>query len=137
MLSGVALAATADRSVATGSAQEALTFGGGLPGAPSTLREFPANSEIATFAEVYDNAPTPSHRLDVAATVKADDGRVVFTHSQEYSSDDLHGAPGGFGFSTRIPMPGWAPGLYVLTIDAKSRIGNQQAVSKVIQFQVK
>jgi len=137
VLSGVALAATADRSVATGSAQEALTFGGSLPGPPSTLREFPANSEIATFVEVYDNAPAPSHRLDVTATVKADDGRVVFTHSQEYSSDDLHGAPGGFGFSTRIPMAGWAPGLYVLTIDAKSRIGKQQPVSKVIQFQVK
>jgi VWFA-related protein len=137
VLSGVALAATADRSVATGSAQEVLTFGGGLPGPPSTLREFPANSELAAFAEVYDNAPTPSHRLDVTATVKADDGRVVFTHSQEYSSEDLHGAPGGFGFSTRIPMPGWAPGLYVLTIEAKSRIGNQQPVSKVIQFQVK
>ena len=136
-LSGVALAATADRSVATGSAQDVLTFGGGLPGAPSTLREFPSNSEIAAFAEVYDNAPTPSHRLDVTGTVKADDGRVVFTHSQEFSSDDLHGAPGGFGFSTRIPMTGWAPGLYVLTIEAKSRIGNPQPVSKVIQFQVK
>ncbi len=136
-LSGVALAATADRSVATGSAQDVLTFGGGLPGAPSTLREFPPNSEIAAFAEVYDNAPTPSHRLDVTATVKADDGRVAFTHSQEYSSEDLHGAPGGFGFSARIPMAGWAPGLYVMTIEAKSRIGNPQPVSKVIQFEVK
>ena len=82
-LSGVAIAATSDRSVATGTAQEVLTFGGGLPGPPSTLREFSANSELATFVEVYDNKPTPPHRLDVTATVKADDGRVVFTHNQE------------------------------------------------------
>jgi VWFA-related protein len=136
-LSGIAIAANADASVATGSAQEVLTFGGGLPGAPSTLREFPANSEIAAFLEIYDNKPTPPHRLDVTATVKADDGRVVFTHNQEYSSDDLHGAPGGFGFSARIPMNGWAPGLYVLSIEAKSRLGNQEPVSKLIQFQVK
>lgn len=136
-LSGVALAANADASVATGSAQEVLNFGGGLPGAPSTLREFPTNSEIAAFVEVYDNKPAPPHHLDVTATVKADDGRVVFTHNQEYSSDELHGAPGGFGFSARIPMTGWTSGLYVLTINATSRLSNQEPVSKVIQFEVK
>jgi len=136
-LSGVALAANADPSVATGSAPEVLNFGGGLPGAPSTLRQFPANSEIAAFVEVYDNKPAPSHRLDVAATVKADDGRVVFAHNQEYSSDDLHGQPGGFGFSARIPMTGWTPGVYVLTIGATSRLSNQEPVSKVIQFEVR
>jgi VWFA-related protein len=136
-LSGIAIAANADASVATGSAQEVLTFGGGLPGPPSTLREFPANSEIAAFAEVYDNKPAPPHRLDVTASVKADDGREMFTHNQEYASDDLHGAPGGFGFSARIPMNGWAPGLYVLSIEAKSRLGNQEPISKLIQFQVK
>ena len=136
-LSGVALAANADPSVATGSAPEVLNFGGGLPGAPSTLRQFPANSEIAAFVEVYDNKPAPSHRLDVAATVKADDGRVVFAHNQEYSSDDLHGQPGGFGFSARIPMTGWTPGVYVLTISATSRLSNQEPVSKVIQFEVR
>jgi VWFA-related protein len=136
-LSGIALAANADASVATGSAQEVFTFGGGLPGAPSTLREYPASSELAVFVEVYDNKPTPAHRLDVSATVKADDGQVVFTHKQEYSTEELHGAPGGFGFSTRIPLTGWAPGLYVLSIDATSRLNNQEPVSKMIQFQVK
>jgi VWFA-related protein len=136
-LSGVALTASADRSVATGSAPAVMTFEGGLPGPPSTLREFPANSELAVFVEVYDNKPTPTHRLDVTATVKADDGRVVFSHNQEYSTDELHSTPGGFGYSARMPMTGWTPGLYVLTIDAKSRIGNQPPVSKVIQFQVK
>jgi VWFA-related protein len=136
-LSGVAIASSGDRSVATGSAPEVLTFGGGLPGAPSTLREFPINSELATFVEVYDNKPVPAHRLDATATVKADDGRIVFTHSQEFSSEDLHGAPGGFGFSARIPMTGWAAGLYVLTIDVKSRVGDEPPVSRVIQFQVR
>jgi hypothetical protein len=136
-LSGVALATNADPSVATGSAPEVLNFGGGLPGAPSTLREFPANSEIAAFVEVYDNKPAPPHRLDVTATVKADDGRVVFTHNQEYSSDELHGQPGGFGFSARVPLTGWTPGVYVLTISATSRLSNQAPVSKVIQFEVK
>ena len=87
--------------------------------------------------EVYDNQPNPPHNLDVTATVKADDGRVVFTHSQAYSSEELHGKPGGFGFAARIQMPGWTPGLYVLTLEAKSRLGKAEPLSKMIQFEVK
>ncbi|MCM3881313.1 MAG: VWA domain-containing protein [Vicinamibacterales bacterium] len=135
-ISGVALTSSADRSVPTGSSADVMTFEGGLPAPPSTLRDFPSNTELAAFVEVYDNKPTPAHRIDVTATVKADDGRVVFTNSQDYSTEELHGAAGGFGYSVRMPMTGWTPGLYVLTIDAKSRIGNQAPISKVIQFQV-
>jgi VWFA-related protein len=133
-MSGLALASTADRSVASG---PDLTLGGGLPGAPSALREFPVGSEIAAYVEVYDNQPTPTHRLDISTTVRADDGRVVFTNSTERSSEELKGAPGSFGYSVRIPMTGWAPGLHVLTIEAKSRLSNVSAVSRVVQFQVK
>jgi VWFA-related protein len=133
-LSGIAIAATADHAVAA--SIETDPFNGGLPGQPTTLRDFPANSEIAGFVEVYDNQPTPLHRLDITTSVRADDGRVVFTHSDERSTEELHGAPGAFAYSVRIPMTGWAPGLYVLTIDARSRVGNAQPISRVIQFKV-
>jgi VWFA-related protein len=134
-LSGIALAATADTAPSSNAGGD--PFGGGLPGPPTTLREFPANTEFAAFVEVYDNQPAPTHRLDISTAVKADDGRVVFTNSAERSSDELHGTPGGFGYSVRIPMTGWTPGLYVLSIEAKSRVGNAQPVSRVIQFSVK
>jgi hypothetical protein len=136
-MSGIALAATADRAVYSPPKPGFDPFSGMLPGAPSVLREFPSNSEIAAFVEVYDNQPTPTHRLDISATVRADDGRVVFTNSGERSTEELHGTPGAFGYAVRIPMTGWAPGLYVLTIDAKSRLGNATPVSRVIQFQIK
>ena len=45
--------------------------------------------------------------------------------------------PGGFGYSVRIPLTGWTPGLYVLSIDGRSRVGNSRPVSRVIQFRVK
>ena len=89
------------------------------------------------FAEVYDNQPNPPHGLDITATVKADDGRVVFTNNAARSTDELHGTPGGFGYSVRIPLTGWTPGLYVLSIDGRSRVGNSRPVSRVIQFRVK
>jgi VWFA-related protein len=133
-LSAVAIAATADRY-----ASNSVTdpFNGGLPGMPTTLRDFPPNGEFAVWVQVYDNQPAPPHRLDITTTVKADDGRVVFTNSAERSTDELHGTPGAFDYSTRIPMTGWMPGFYVLSIDAKSRVRDAQLVSRVIPFRVR
>ena len=84
----------------------------------------------------YPNIARSGDLADGTTTVKADDGRVVFTHSDERNSDELHGTPGAYGYSARVPMVGWSPGLYVLSIDAKSRVGNAQPVSRVIQFKV-
>jgi len=76
---------------------------------------------------------------DVARSYRAelDDGRVVFNHSVERSTDELHGTPGGFGFTERIPVQNWTPGLYVLQIDAKSRLTDIAPASRVIQFEVR
>src|SRR5688572_16977672 len=136
-ISNIVLAATADRSVYSPPKPGFDPFNGLLPGPPSALREFPVGSEIAAAVEVYVNRPNPAHRIDLGATVKADDGRVVFNNAEERSTDDLRGAPGGFGYSVRIPIQGWAPGLYVLEVEAKSRLNDAAAVTRVIQFEVK
>jgi VWFA-related protein len=136
-LSGVALAATADRSVYSPPKPGFDPFNGLLPGAPSALRQFPANTEIAAAVEVYDNKPSPIHGIDVAARVRADDGRVVFNRHEERSSEELNGTPGGFGLTFRIPLRGWAPGLYVLEIEAQTRLNAAAPVTRVIQFEVK
>jgi len=136
-MSNVVLAATADRAVYSPPKPGFDPFNGLLPGAPSAMREFPNESEVAAVVEVYVNKPTPAHRLDITTTVKADDGRVVFTHSEERSTEELHGTPGGFGYPVRIPIKGWTPGLYVLTIEAASRLSGIEPASRVIQFEVK
>lgn len=136
-ISHIAIAATADRAIYSPPKPGFDPFNGLLPGPPSTLREFPNNSEIAAAVEVYVNKPTPTHRIDITATVKADDGRVVFTHTEERSSEELHGTPGGFGYTARIPIKDWTPGLHVLTIEAKSRLKDIEPASRVIQFEVK
>ena len=116
-LSSVALAATADRSVYSPPKPGFDPFNGLLPGPPSALREFPVNSEIAAAVEVYDNKPTPAHGIDVTARVKADDGRVVFNKHEERSSEELHGTPGGFGYT--VPHP--AAGMDARALRARSR----------------
>ena len=136
-ISNIALASTADRSVYSPPKPGFDPFNGLLPGAPSTLREFPVQSEIAAGFEVYINKPTPAHRFDVTTVVKDDNGRAVFEHSADRSTEELHGTPGGFGFATRIPIQNWTPGLYVLEITAKSRLSDITPASRVIQFEVR
>jgi VWFA-related protein len=136
-LSSIALAATADRAVYSPPKPGFDPFNGLLPGPPSALREFPADSEITAAVEVYDNKPTPTHGLDVTARVRADDGRIVFNKHEERSSEELHGTPGGFGYTFRIPLQGWTRGLYVLEVEAKTRLSNAEPATRVIQFEVK
>jgi hypothetical protein len=132
-LSSVALASSGDSSVTVGND----LFNGGLPQFPTTLREFAAGDELSIYVEVYDTQPVPLHHLDVMATVRANDGRVVFNDTQARSSEDLHGTAGGFGYTAEIPLKGWAPGFYVLTIQAESRLGNAKPISRDIPFRVR
>ncbi len=136
-MSNIALAATADRAVYSPPQPGYDPFNGLLPGAPSALREFPNGSEIAAAVEVYDNKPAPAHRIDIISTVRADDGTVAFSNTDERSTEELKGTAGAFGHGIRIPIKGWAPGLYVLTVEARARITDVDPVSRSIQFEVK
>jgi VWFA-related protein len=109
---------------------------GVLPGAPAALRSFPQNDEIALFAEVYDNAGGAAHKVDITTTVKTDEGRVLFKDEETKDSADLAGKKGGFGYSTKVPLKELEPGQYVLTVSAKSRLGNSTAVERQVLITV-
>lgn len=108
---------------------------GALPGPPVAARRFAGHDEIVTFAEVYDNRVSTPHKVDIRTTVTSDDGRVVFKNDEERDSSELGGKPGGYGTTTRIPLTGFAPGLYVLKVEGTSRLGGA-AVSRELQFTV-
>jgi hypothetical protein len=106
-----------------------------LPGPLTTYREFPTLDELALFAEIYDNTRQP-HKVEINATVKAEGGQTVFQTKEERDSSELAGSAGGYGFETRVPLKGFAPGLYVLRVDATAQIGDRANVSKEIVFRV-
>ena len=88
------------------------------------------------LAEVYDNRAAQPHSVDITATLKAE-GRVqVFSNSETRSSKELGGASGGYGYTNRIPLKGLAPGLYVLTIEARSTLGGTAKVSRDVQIRI-
>ena len=106
-----------------------------LPGPLTTYREFMPADELAVFAEIYDNTKQ-AHKVEITATVKAEGGQTVFQTRADHDSSELAGSAGGYGFEARAPLKGFAPGLYVLRVEAISQIGDRPSVSKEIVFRV-
>jgi len=101
-----------------------------LPGPLSSYREFPQNDELALFAEAYDNSGGQPHKVDISAQLRAEGGQSVFQTREERDSSELKGSAGGYGFAARIPLKDVAPGLYVLRVEAVSRLADQPRVAR-------
>jgi hypothetical protein len=69
--------------------------------------------------------------------VLTDDGRVVFATSEERSSTELQGRPGGYGHAAQIPLKGFAPGLYVLQVEASRRGDKEPPTMQRVPFRVR
>ena len=107
-----------------------------LPAPPVALRTFPQDDEVAVFAEIYDNSASTPHKVDITATVTTDEGKVLFKTDEERDSSDLGGKSGGYGYTTRIPMKDLAPGPYVLTVSARSRVSPNPTVQRQVRIHV-
>jgi VWFA-related protein len=107
-----------------------------LPGPPVGMRQFPQNDVVVVYAEVYDNEGSSPHKVDITTSVTSDEGKVMFKTDEQRESSEIQGKRGGYGFTARVPMKDLAPGLYVLTVEGKSRLGNMPTASRQIQFTV-
>jgi VWFA-related protein len=134
-MSGIAVASSDAQAVMTAKADEELRSV--LPLPVTASREFRAADTLSTFVEVYDNEPQPPHKVDVTTSVLTDEGRVVFNTAEERNSTELQGKSGGYGVTTQIPLTAFAPGLYVLKVEAQSRAGKPVTVTRQIPFRVR
>jgi len=107
-----------------------------LPGPPVATREFAAGDTLMFFTEFYENGANNPHKLDLKAELRAGDGRVVLTASEERESSEVKGG-GGYGFAGRLPLSDLAPGLYVLHVEGKSRVGSENVANRDIQIRIK
>ena len=106
-----------------------------LPGPLTSYREFTQADEVVLFAEVYDNVKQ-AHKTEIVATVKAEGGQQVFQTREERDSADLSGSAGGYGFEARVPLKQLAPGLYVLRVEATTRVGDRATIAREVVFRV-
>jgi VWFA-related protein len=107
-----------------------------LPAPPVALRTFPQDDEVALFAEIYDNSASTPHKVDITSTVTTDEGKVLFKTEEERDSSDLGGKTGGYGYTAKIPMKDLAPGPYVLTVSARSRVRPNPTVQRQVRINV-
>jgi hypothetical protein len=131
-ISGLVLTSPLASQLPTAHADEQLR--GVLPGPAVAQRSFPQNEEVSLFAEVYDNQGGTPHKVDITTTVTTDEGKQMFKVDEARDSTDLGGKTGGYGYTTRIPLKDLEPGPYVLTVSAKTRLGNATAVERQLRL---
>jgi hypothetical protein len=108
-----------------------------LPGPATTDRSFSQEDEISLFADVYDNETKRPHKVDITTSVLSTDGTALFKTEDERDSAELAGRPGGYGHAATVPLQNMPPGLYVLRIEARSRLKSDEPVVKEIPFRVR
>ena len=129
-LSGLVLTSLSGASMVTAKPDDQTK--GVLPAPPIALRSFPVNDEVAVFAEVYDDGTGPSHKVDIITMIRSDEGTIFFKNEEERDSKELEGKRGGYGYTARIPIAGLKPGPYVLSVEARSRLGvNTEAIRQI------
>jgi VWFA-related protein len=134
-LSGITLTSDSASRVPTANPDAALKDV--LPAPATAIRMFPQSDTLSIYAEVYDNQNNTPHRVAITSTVLADDGRVMFTASDERSSADLQGKKGGYGYQQQIPLTQFSPGRYVLRIQARSLASNNVTAAREVEFRVR
>ena len=107
-----------------------------MPGPPAAARTFPQNDEIAFFVEVYDNDADKPHKVDITTTVRSDGGQVMIKTEETRDSSELLGRRGGYGYAARLALEDLPPGPYVLTVSARSRLGDTPSAERQGPFTV-
>ena len=134
-LSGITLTSLSASRMPTANPDEQLKDV--LPAAPTAIRTFPRDDKLAVFAEVYDNQSSTPHRVAITSSLIADDGRVVFSAADERGSDELQGKKGGYGYTREIALNQFAPGRYVLRIEARTLLASGATSARDVELRVR
>jgi hypothetical protein len=133
-ISGLTIASMGSGAMMTTKADEQLKEV--LPAPPVAQRTFTQNDELALFAEIYDNSGTNPHKVDITTSILTDEGRVLFKNEEVRDSSELQGAKGGYGHTSRVPLSEIPPGMYVLNVEARSRLGDSPTATRQVRIVV-
>jgi VWFA-related protein len=98
-----------------------------LPAPPIATRIFDPQQTIAFLTELYDNSNRSSHAVDLIASVRAaSDGRIVF-NTRDERTIQAGNTTRTEAYKGEISLKDFAPGTYVLRVEATSRTDNQFA----------
>lgn len=95
-----------------------------LPAPPTASRDFRNDEPIALFAEVYQAGGAPAGEVTLRTQVRNEAGEVVFERQDVREAEELHQSKNGY--SLQVPLRTFAPGDYVLRLEAESRAGGPE-----------
>jgi hypothetical protein len=75
--------------------------------------------------------------VQIQTTVTSDAGRVVFQRTDERKTAEFKGKSGSFDHATRFPLQEFAPGRYVLKVEARALISGGAPVAREVEFRVR
>jgi len=106
-----------------------------LPGPPSVARVFRTGEVLGLTAEICDRQ-SAAHTVDISTTVRSLDGREVYRAEEQRSSAEFASNTGVFRYSGLVPLKGLAPGLYALTVEARSRLDREVSARRDAPFEI-
>jgi hypothetical protein len=106
-----------------------------LPGPPSATRQFAKNDTLAVFVNVFAAGGDQSRSVDVITLVHGADGREAFRHAVTRPGADVAAGKGGYGHTVSVPLAGFTPGDYLLTLTARSASG--RSASRTVSYRVR
>jgi hypothetical protein len=90
-----------------------------LPLPATTIRAFLRDESVTAFARVYERAEAADVPVRVDARLLDGEGAVVVADARDFTPGAC-GGNGGCEWRWRLPIEGFAPGMYLLTVEASS-----------------
>jgi VWFA-related protein len=134
-MSGIALMSAAADRIPT--APPDKDFTDVLPMAATAIRNFDRSDTLFYFAEIYPRRSGTPHAVQVQTTVTSEDGKVLFRRSDERKTAEMKTQDIGFGHSAKFPLTEFAPGRYVLRIEAKTLTAEGATAARELEFRVR
>ncbi len=104
---------------------------------PTARREFSRDDTLGFVAEVYDNRASTLHTVTISSTVTSDTGTVLAKGSDVRRSEEIGKSGGGYDYAQKMPLKTFAPGRYVLRIEARGSLADMPVVVREVEFRVR
>jgi VWFA-related protein len=108
----------------------------GLPGPPTTAREFSRDDTLTLFAEAYENRRKP-HVITFTVELRDDAGRKVGSYVIEGKSAEKPKEATVYKFAPNLPLQDIPPGRYALHIEGRSSLDKDKPITREIPFTVR
>jgi len=128
---------TAKSAPGTPTPNNQSTLGRVLATPTTVARTFAATDTLSAAVSIYDNDARAPHHVDYRAALTSDVGAQVFTRAEAKEASAMVAAKGGYSWVLDVPLTGLAPGRYVLSVDARSRLSGVDPVRKEVEIRIK